>query len=532
MQLRVVDLTVLAIYLAGMIAVGWRLSGRQKTTEDYFLAGRSMPWLAVGMSMFASVTSAVTFMGLPGRAYSENISLIVVCIVSPLLVPFLARIFYPLYQRLHVTTSYEYIDHRFGRAARFCASGLFLLARLGWMGTVVYAPALALSVATGLPQWQTILLMGLLATTYTALGGMTAVIWTDVAQFVIMIGGGILVAGTLLTSVPGGIAGIMAVARENGNLHVGTLRPRLFEMSALVVAFTFFFQMMQDYGTDQVTVQRLMSTRGKRGVFKALVFNAGTDFVVIALLLFIGIGLFAFYQANPALLGDSISGDRVLPYFIARRLPMGVAGLLLAAIFAAAMSSMDSGINSLAAVVTTDFVRQLRKTPLDEPRAVRLARLLTLVFGVLATAMAFVAAGREHIIESYTSVISLFSAPVLALFLLGMLTTRGKFGGWLLGCAAAIVSSLWLQNATDVHWVYYFPFAFVTCFVTAYVASLLLPGKPGDRELTVWRTAAIPAVDGPASTGSVESATSRRPATEALQAGAPAESTSDDNRAG
>ncbi|MBD3240159.1 MAG: sodium/solute symporter, partial [Chitinivibrionales bacterium] len=378
MHLRAIDLSVLIVYLAGMLVVGWRLAGRQKTTEDYFLAGRNMPWLAVGMSMFASVTSAVTFMGLPGRAYGENISLIVVCLVSPLLVPFLLRIFYPLYQRLNVTTSYEYIDHRFGQTARFCTSGLFILARLGWMGTVVYAPALALSVATGLPQWQTILLMGVLATVYTVLGGMTAVIWTDVAQFVIMTLGGALVAVTLVSGVPGGLSGILSAARDNGNLHIGSLRPSLFEMSALIVAFTFFFQMMQDYGTDQVTVQRLMSTRGRHGVFKAIIFNACTDFVVIALLLFIGIGLFAFYHANPALLDGSIGGDGILPYYIVRRLPGGVAGLLLAAIFAAAMSSMDSGINSLSAVVTTDFVRRLRKGPIDERRAVRLARLLTL----------------------------------------------------------------------------------------------------------------------------------------------------------
>jgi SSS family solute:Na+ symporter len=486
MALGPLNLTILFVYLGCMIAIGWRLSSRQKTTEDFFLAGRSMPWLAVGMSMFASVTSAVTFMGLPGRAYSENISLIVVCLVSPLLVPFLTRLFYPFYQRLRVTTSYEYIDRRFGRKARYCASGLFVLARLGWMGTVVFAPALALSVATGLPMWGTILMMGVLATTYTVLGGLSAVIWTDVAQFVIMVVGAAWVACTLVVGVPGGVGGIVAVAREHGHLHIASLRPSLYEMSALVVAFTFFFQMMQDYGTDQVTVQRLMAVKGRRGIFKAILFNAGTDFFVIGLLLFIGIGLFAFYQHNPAMLAEGIEGDKVLPFYIVSRLPVGVSGLLLAAIFAAAMSSMDSGINSLATVVTTDFVRNLRGGAVDETRDVRLARLLTLGFGALATAMAFAVSRMEHIIQAYTSVISLFSAPVLALFLMGMLTVRGRFPAWLIGCAVSIPASLWLQRGTEVHWVYYFPFSFLLCFGVGYLASLPMKGPECDRSLTVW----------------------------------------------
>lgn len=486
MLLGTTNLIILLVYLAAMAIIGWRLAGKQHTTEDYFLAGRSMPWLAVGMSMFASVTSAVTFMGVPGRAYGENISLVMVCIVSPLLVPVLTKVFYPFYQRLHVTTSYEYIDKRFGRAARFSVSGLFLAARLGWMATVVYAPALALSIATGMPMWATILLMGVLATTYTVLGGLSAVIWTDVAQFVIMTGGAVWVAISLAGSVPGGIGGIFSTAGEHGHLAIAGLKPSLTEMSALIVAFTFFFQMMQDYGTDQVTVQRLMSIKGRRGVFRAIVFNAGTDFFVIGLLLFIGIGLFAFYYHNPGQLEPGIAGDKVLPFYIVSRLPVGVSGLLLAAIFAAAMSSMDSGINSLSTVVVTDFVRQIRRTPLGEKQGVALARLLTLAFGILATLAAFAVSTAENIIDWYTSMISLFSAPVLALFLLGMFSKRTSFYAWLPGCVVSIAASGWLQNWTEVHWVYYFPFALFTCLGTSYLASLFIPHAPADPALTVW----------------------------------------------
>jgi Na+/proline symporter len=167
--------TVLALYLLAMLGVGLFFARRQASTEMFFLGGRRLPWLAVAMSMYASLTSAVTYLGLPGTAYSENIALIVVCIMSPVVAPFVLVLFYPLYHRLHVTSSYEYIAKRFGPAAHYGVAGLFILARLGWLGTVVYAPALAMSVVTAIPIWACIGMMGLLATAYTALGGLAAV---------------------------------------------------------------------------------------------------------------------------------------------------------------------------------------------------------------------------------------------------------------------------------------------------------------------------------------------------------------------
>ena len=486
MILRTLDLAVLALYLAGMLLVGLRFARRQKTTEDYFLASRRMPWLAVGMSMFASLTSAVTYMGVPGAAYSENISLVVVCIVSPLLAPVLILLFYPFYDRLRVTTSYEYLERRFGRSARFAGSGLFVLARLGWVGTVVYAPALALSVASGLPQWVTILLMGVLATAYTVLGGMAADIWTDVVQFVIMLGGAVWIAVTLAAGVPHGVAGIWQAAAQAGRLHIADWRFDIHAMNAMVVGVTFFFQMMQDYGTDQVTVQRLLSIGNRRGITRAIMFNALTDFWVIGLLLFIGLGLYAWYQPRLGELPAGLSGDAMLPWYAVHALPPGAAGLLLAAIFAAAMSSMDSGINSLATVVTHDFVRPLRRTAPDERRDLALARWLTLAFGALATALAFFVSTLGGIIKAYTTFVSLFSAPVLALFLLGMLTRRGTLAGWVAGTAVSVPATLWLQHAVKAHWVYYFPFSFFVCLLIAWLVSMTLGKPPADPAFTVW----------------------------------------------
>lgn len=466
MQFGPIDYAILLIYLAAMVGIGFIFAGRQKTADDFFLAGRKMPWLAVAMSMYASLTSAVTYMGLPGLAYRSNVTLLAVAVVSPLLAPILIFVFYPVYRKLNITTSYEYIGIRFGNAARKTAGALFLCARLGWMATVIYAPALALSIATGLPLLFSILTLGTLATLYTVMGGLAAVLWTDVVQFITLIGGAMVVAVFLIGFSPDGAAGIIAFARDNDHLQLdGSIS--LWRMTLTGVAISFFFQMMQDYGTDQVTVQRLLSTKTKRGMAKAILFNAGTDFCIVSLLLFIGLGLFAYYQLNPGALPQNISGDKIFPYFIAHVLPTGLSGLLIAAIFAAAMSSMDSGINSMATVVVNDFTG-------GGVHPVKRARIVTALLGVLATALSvflFFVSKAEGIIETFAAFMGLFSAPVLALFLLGLLTRRGSFSAWIPAALLSIAFTAWLQS-TDISWIWYFPSGFAISLIGAWILSI------------------------------------------------------------
>ena len=469
---------ILAAYLVGMVLIGVRFSRCQKTTEDYFLAARAMPWLPVAMSMFASLTSAITFMGLPARAYEENIALLMVCLVSPLLVPVLVLVLYPAYRRRGVTTSYEFIGLRFGRGGRTAVAVLFVLARLGWMGAVIYAPALALSVATGLPLALTILLMGVMATLYTVLGGLAAVLWTDVVQFVILVAGACWVAVSLVAGSPDGIAGILRIAGEGGRLHVVGWRLSLFEMSGLAVAVSFFLQMLQDYGTDQVAVQRMLAIRKPSGVARAAIFNAVTDVVMIALLLFIGLGLFAYYQRHPGL-APAGAADSVLPHFIMNSLPAGFSGLLISAIFAAAMSSMDSGINSLATVIEHDLIRPFRRCARSEAQDVRLARGLTLALGTAATVLAFGITRMQNIVEAFATFMGLFNAPVLALFMLGFVSRHVRIGAWYAGVAPAVMATLAARHWIGLHWVYYVPLSFSTCFTVAWLAGTirLAPGK-------------------------------------------------------
>jgi SSS family solute:Na+ symporter len=466
------NIIILAVYLLGMILIGLHFAKRQQGAEDYFLAGRSMPWIPVAMSMFASLTSAITFMGLPARAYEENIALLVVCIVSPLLVPILVFVLYPAYRKHGVTTSYEFIGIRYGQAGRVSVSALFILARLGWMATVVYAPALALSVATGMPLTLTILLMGGMATLYTALGGLAAVLWTDVVQFLILVAGAFWVAADVIMKAPGGIPQILDVARTAGHLHIVGWDINLFEMSGLVVAVSFFLQMLQDYGTDQVTVQRMLAVKTQRGVTKAAIFNACTDVVMVALLLFIGLGLFAYYHLNPHVTPPA-SADAALPHYIMQSLPPGISGLLISAIFAAAMSSMDSGINSLATVIENDFIKLFwRNASRGAPEVTR-ARLLTLMLGVLTTGLAFGVSHMENIIDSFATFMGLFSAPVLALFMLGLISKHARFWAWAISVPCAVSGTLILKLVIGVHWVYFVPFAFSMSYAVTWLLSAL-----------------------------------------------------------
>jgi SSS family solute:Na+ symporter len=486
-----VNYIILFAYLAAMFAIGLYLSGKQKTTEDYFLAGRRMPWFIVAMSIFSSLVSAISYIGVPGTIYEENASLIIGTLMSVVVAPVLIIVFYPFYRRLNVTTSYEYIFHRYGMGARYSVSGLFILARLGWLGAVIYAPSLALSTVTGVNIWLAICLMGLLATLYTMLGGLSAVLWTDAVQFVILIGGAIWVAISLVNNIPGGVAQIMSVAQEAGKLDMGTWKLSLFKMTGFGLAISYFLQLMQDYGTDQVTVQRLMATKNFSGMAKAAIVNSFFDVLGVGLLIFLGLGLYVYYQGLGGTLPEEIfeHKDRIFPYYIVSALPTGISGLIITAIFAAAMSSMDSGINSLSTVIVNDFVRPLRKKVRSERDDVKLARILTVVLGVLAVAAACLATTLESVLKAASTYLSLFAGPILAIFLLGILTRRANFRGWLTGAIVSFAVTLWVQkaefNGQEVHYFYYFPISFGVCVVVGYIASLLFGGPKAPVELTL-----------------------------------------------
>ncbi len=475
----ILNYCILGVYLAAMLGVGVIFARRNQTAEQYFLAGRNMPWLVVAMSMFASLTSAVTFMGVPYIAFSDNISIFMGVMVSPLVAPVLIKLFYPVYWRYKVTTSYDYIAIRFGKNARYCVSGLFVMARVGWLGTVIFAPATALHIAVGMPLYAAILLMGVLATAYTLLGGLKAVLWTDVVQFVVLAGGAVWIAVSL--SGEFGAANIIQNGIEAGKFDIFQWDIDFTKMTATAAIVCYFLMFMQDYGTDQISVQRLISTKSYRGLAGAIVFNSIMDVFVNGLLLFIGLGLFIKYQSESAM-PECIKQVAILPYYIVTSLPNGISGLVITGIFAAAMSSMDSGLNSVSTAIINDFIEPMSKKKIDDKAKIASGRTLTLILGVLATAMAFYAGSIGNIVEAWSRFMGLFSAPILAVFVLGLLVKRSRLRHWAIGAVPAIALVLYLQNSASIHWVYYFPISFITCMLVSICSVFVMPN--GDTSNT------------------------------------------------
>ena len=478
---------ILFAYLAVLMGIGLRFSGKQKSTEDYFLAGSSYALVGGGHEYVRLNYQCLLFpwasRGSPIARISPSI---VVGFLSPIVVPFLIWIFYPFYRNLRITphtnTSVVALVGKQDSSHR----DSFAWRAWGWLGVVIYSPSLALSVVTGVDLWLAILLIGTVATAYAMLGGISAVIWTDVLQFMMLVGGAIL--GCRHSDY----GGTWWMVGNHGNrwrrgppAHLGG-GIDLFRMTGLAVMMSYFFQLMQDYGTDQLSVQRLMTIKDSRGMAKAAVFNSLCDLVMVSLLLFVGIGIFAYFHAFPEHLAGDLSGDRILPYYIVHALPVGVSGLLIAAIFAAAMSSVDSGVNSLATVIVNDFVKPLRQTAGEERKDLKLARLLTLAIGIFALGTASYVVVIGEILKAATSFLSLFAGPILSLFLLGMLTKRAHFRGWLVGLIPAMAVSIWVQNWTAVHFLFYFPFCFGISFGLGYLASCLMSGPTAEPELTLW----------------------------------------------
>ncbi len=483
---------VLVGYFAVVVGLALALSGKQKDTGAYFLANRRMPWLAVSLSVVASVLSALTYLGAPAVAYAENAALVVGLPAVLLAAPLVIWLFFPIYRRLQVTSIYEYVGLRFGSRARYAASFFSILQLLGWMGIALYAPAIALSTVTGLNLWSAIIVMGLVAAAYTALGGMAAVIWTDVVQFLVLSFGAILITFSLVERVPGGMDRIMEMASANDKLPLLDLTFSFSEINGLTVVICYFIVAFGQYGTSQVPVQRLLSIRTFGGMVKALILDHVLEIILLGLLFFIGLGLFTYFSLFPERLAEGISGEKILPFYIIHALPAGFSGLVIAAIFAAAMSTVDSGIHSMSTLILVDFIQPLRRKPLGSRRSLEIARGLTIALGILATISGLLVSQIEGILKAISMIGGYVASPVTALFLMGILTLRGNFGGWLIAtCLVSIPMQVYIQNYTDTHWIFFGPLGTVICLAVSYPFSLIFARvrrlPPADREYTLWR---------------------------------------------
>src|ERR1700756_3417367 len=374
MGLDNLDLAIIALYLAGITLFGLRFRKRQRSLRDYFLADRNIPWWAIALSIVAAETSTLTIISIPGLAYDTNLTFLQVVMGYLLGRIIISVVLLPHYFRGDLYTAYELIELRFGRGLRSLTAGLFLITRAAAEGVRVYAVSIVVGIALGTGQIASIAIITALTLIYTFEGGLAAVIWTDVVQTVIYVGGTIVGLVTILHLMPGGWNAIHSAAAAAGKFQVFDFRANFavpYTFWAGVIGGTFFTT--ASHGTDQLIVQRLLAARGQKQSATALISSGVAILFQFALFLTVGIMLWAYYRTPSAVFGTP---DRIYPTFIVTRMPHGVSGLLIAAVLAAAMSNLSAALNSLSSSTIMDFVLRFRPQ-VDEQSRIRLSRLAT-----------------------------------------------------------------------------------------------------------------------------------------------------------
>ncbi|MBI4666062.1 MAG: sodium:solute symporter [Nitrospinae bacterium] len=447
------DLAVLAVYFAGITLFGAFFYGRSKTAEGFTAAGGRLSGLVVGVSIFGTYLSSITFLALPGKAYTKDWGALAFSLSLPVAAYIAVKWFVPLYRKLDDVSAYAYLERRFGLWARLYAATCYLLTQQARMGTILFLVALALESLTGWDIIPVIILTGVSVMAYAALGGIEAVIWTDVAQSVILTLGALVSAGALLLKMPEGPGQLFSITADSGKFSMGSFEPSFYSATFWTVLIYGLFINLQNFGIDQSYIQRYKTASSLDAARRSVWIGALTYIPVSALFLFIGAGLFAFYSASPELLPPELAaqgmGDKVYPHFIVTQLPPGMVGLVIAALMAAAMSTIATSLNSSATVLLTDMRERLSAKPMTDREKVAFLRVSTLLLGLLGTGIALLMISIKTALDAWWNLAGIFSGGMLGLFLLGALSRRTGSVQALAGVAVGVVVIAWATFARE-----------------------------------------------------------------------------------
>jgi len=468
----------LIIYLAAMLMVGVYFTKRNKNTNDFFRGGQRVPWWAAACSIFATMLSSLTYMSVPAKAYMTNWEYFLgypAIFLTAILVIYLIM---PFFRRIDATSAYEYLEKRFNKGARYLGSSFFIVFQIGRMAIVMFLSALALAAITPLTSMQCILIMGVLSIIYSTLGGVEAVIWTDTIQTFVLLGGAILIFILVLLKLDGGFGEFIQVSTEDQKFAMVNWDWDLFSYTTAafwVIIIGSFGQNLVSYGSDQAVIQRYMTTSSQKKAAKSILTN-GIIAVPAGLLFFaVGTALYVFYKSHPANLDPSFQNDAIMPLFIVQEIPAGLAGLIIAGVFAAAQSTISTSMNSIATTAVTDFLRpwNVKKT---EKGYLNLARLLTVIFGLAGTAIAlvFASADIKSLLDQFFAIIGLFGGALGGMFLLGMLTRRANGYGAVSGALIGALTLFFVSAFTDTHVYLYAAIGIVSTMVSGLLISLIL----------------------------------------------------------
>ena len=505
-----IDYIIVLLSILAAIGAGLFFARKQKDTSAYFAASGKIPAWAVGMSIFATLISSVTFLAYPGAAYEGNWILLVQGLMVPLVLLALIGVIVPLFRRVIRLSTYEYFERRFGIFARLYSSVAFTLGHFSKSGTVFFLVSMALATFLDMNIYGIVIVLGITIIVLTLLGGMEAIVWMDVAQGMLLIGGGVICVAVLLFLPEGGPAEVMSIASEHNKISFGPYDWDLTQLTFLVMVLNGIFYALQKYGTDQTIVQRYLAAKNDREAKKAAYIGVLMSVPIWALFMFIGTCLFAYYHSTGApILPEGIKADEVFPYFIAHELPVGLRGLIVAALAAAAISSLDSDLNCISAIAVQDYYTRFKKNVSDRQQ-LRFGRWMVVASGLGAVGVAclYISWGGEGVLGALFALYAIFSAGIVGIFMLGLFSRRANKQGLYIGIAAAVLFTAYAvltSTKVDIHgtgvketlldlgsWNFSHHkymlgvYSHIIVLVVGYAASFLFKTPLADKELTIY----------------------------------------------
>lgn len=448
--MHIIDIIIFLLFTGGVVAFGCSFFKKKGTSEEFTSAGRSLPGWVVGMSIFATYVSSISYLGYPGKAFSGDWNAFVFSLSIPIASYFAARYFVPFYRSQDSISAYSFLENRFGPWARIYASSCYLLTQIARTGSILYLLALPMNVLLGWHIQTIIIVTSVAIVLYSMLGGMKAVIWTEAIQGIILIGGALVCMFILLFDMPGGPAQTFSIAMEDGKFSLGSFGSSLSESTFWVCLIYGVFTNLQNYGIDQSYVQRYHTAKSEKEAKFSALFGGYLFIPVSAVFFMIGTGLYAFYKVHPGVLPDGVGADYVFPFFIVNELPVGLTGLLIASIFAAGMSTIATSVTSSSTIILTDYYQHFRKHAGNRERMLVL-KLSSVGVGVAGILVAFAFMSVQSALDAWWALASIFSGGMLGLFLLGYISRKARKFDAVLGVVCGVILVCWIMISPFVH---------------------------------------------------------------------------------
>ena len=498
-----IDTSVIVLYFVATMAIGFlcmRRGGR--SVEGFVAADRSLPGWLTGLSILGSFVSSISFLALPGKAYASNWNPFMLSIALPIATVISVYFFLPLYRRAGAVSAYEHLEKRFGPWARVYPGVCYLLTQLARMGAVTYLMALPMSVLLGWDIYTVILITGIAVTLYTFVGGIVAVVWTEAIQTAVLILGAFLCAVLITIDIPGGFGALLEVSAQYGKFSLGSWEmsfASLSESTAFVILIYGLFIHLQNFGIDQNYVQRYITAKSDAEARKGLWIGGLVYLPLSAVFFYIGTALFCYYKLNPGLLSPEYAQkpDYVFPYYMITSLPVGFKGLLVASVFAAAMSTVSCSLNSSATILLTDYYKRYFAPNASKRAEMAFLRISTIIWGLLGTSMALGFTKAQSALDRFWVLAGIFGGGMLGLFLLGIMGKRSGNISAAISVVLGIILIAWMSFSEKISEVIPFvpksPFSmflipvfgtctiFVSGFLIGWIAWLIRGGRPKDK---------------------------------------------------